>query len=188
MVTSGLKAARTRSRVEISSVMPSRAKYSACMGTMRVSAAHQDVEGEQVECRRAIEDDQVEAGLDGAECVAQAEGAVAGCGQLDVGAGKVLGAGQQGEGLDLGGQNDLLGGRVAHEDVIDGMAVVIALEAEAGGAVGLGVAVDKEDFEAFESEAGSKVDGSGGFANSALLVDNAENLTHGRSRVKGRAD
>jgi hypothetical protein len=30
-----------------------------------------------------------------------------------------------------------------------------------------------------DGEAGGEVDGSGGLANSALLVDNAENLSHG---------
>ena len=76
-------------------------------------------------------------------------------------------------------QNDLHGLGIAHQDVIDGMAVVVALEAESGGGVGLGVAVDQEDLEAFERQAGGKVDGCGGFANSALLVDDAENLSHG---------
>ena len=70
-------------------------------------------------------------------------------------------------------------GAVAHEHVVDGMAIVVALEAEAGGGVGLGVAVDQEDLEAFESEACGEIDGCGGFADSALLVDNAENLSHG---------
>ena len=58
------------------------------------------------------------------------------------------------------------------------MAVIVALEAESGGSVGLGIAVDKEGLEAFERQAGSEVDGCGGFANSALLVDNAEYLAH----------
>ncbi len=39
MITSGLNAARTRSSVEISSEIPSRAKYSACMVTISVLAA-----------------------------------------------------------------------------------------------------------------------------------------------------
>ena len=70
-------------------------------------------------------------------------------------------------------------GGVAHQDIVDGVAVVVALQTEAGGGVCLRVAVDQEDVEAFKSEAGGQVDGSGGFANSALLVDNAENLSHG---------
>jgi hypothetical protein len=59
------------------------------------------------------------------------------------------------------------------------MAVVVALEAEARGGVCLGVAVDKKGLETFDCEAGGKVDGCSGLADSALLIDNAENLTHG---------
>ena len=50
------------------------------------------------------------------------------------------------------------------------MAIVVPLKAEAGSSVGLGVAVDQENLETFESEAGGEVDGCGGFANPALLV------------------
>jgi hypothetical protein len=80
---------------------------------------------------------------------------------------------------DLSGENDLLGGGFAHEDVVDGVTVVVPDETEAGGAIGLRVAIDEKDLEAFESEACGEVNRSGGFANSALLVDNAENLSHG---------
>jgi hypothetical protein len=75
----------------------------------------------------------------------------------------------------------LLGGDISHQHVIDGAAIVIALETEAGGGVGLGVAIDKKDLETFESQAGGEIDRCGGFANSALLVDNAEYLSHGNS-------
>ena len=72
--TSGLKAARTRSRVEISSETPSRAKYSACMGTISDLGRGQDVERQQVERRRAVEDDQVVFVPDGAEGVCAGAG------------------------------------------------------------------------------------------------------------------
>jgi len=45
----------------------------------------QNVEGEQVEGRRAIQDHQVEAGLNGLQRAAQAEGAIVRRGQLDIG-------------------------------------------------------------------------------------------------------
>jgi hypothetical protein len=59
------------------------------------------------------------------------------------------------------------------------MAIVVALKSEAGGAICLGVTVDEEDFEALDCQAGSQIDGSGGLADSALLVHKSENLTHG---------
>ena len=43
----------------------------------------------------------------------------------------------------------------------------------------MGIAIDQKHLEALDCEAGGKVDGCGGLANSALLVYNAENLTHG---------
>jgi len=58
--------------------------------------------------------------------------------------------------------------------------VVVALKTQAGGGIGLGVAVNQEDLEAFEGEAGGEVDRRGSFAYSALLIDDSENLTHGR--------
>jgi hypothetical protein len=141
--------------------MPSRAKYSACIGTISVSAAAST------------------ASLHGFEGLAQAQGAILGRGQFDIGAGQVLRAGQKRQKLDLGGQNHLFGRGLAHQHVINGVPVVVALETEAGGAVGLGVAVHQKDFEAFESEAGGQVDGRGGLADSALLIDYAEYLAHG---------
>ena len=59
------------------------------------------------------------------------------------------------------------------------MPVVIALKTEAGGGIGLGIAVDQEDVEAFQRQTGCEVDGRGGLANSALLIDYAKNLAHG---------
>jgi hypothetical protein len=59
------------------------------------------------------------------------------------------------------------------------VAIVVADKTEAGGAIGLWIAIDEEDLKAFEREACGEVNSSGGFANSALLVDNTENLSHG---------
>jgi len=137
------------------------------------------IESEQIESWGAIENQEVESRLDRRQGAAQAQRAVLCCGQLDVGAGQVLRAGQEPQQVDLGGQDDLLGQGVAHQDVIDGMPVVVALETEARGSVGLGVAVHQQNLYAFESEARGEVDGSGGLADSALLIDNAEYLAHG---------
>jgi hypothetical protein len=140
---------------------------------------HQDIEGEEVECGRAVKDNQVEVILDGLEGMAEAKRAIRGASQLDIGAGKVLGAWKEPEQIDFGGQNDLNGGSVAHQDVIDGVSVVIPLNPDTGSSVGLRVAVGEKDFEPFKSEAGSEVDRRSGFADSALLIDNAEYSSHG---------
>jgi hypothetical protein len=59
------------------------------------------------------------------------------------------------------------------------MAIVVADETKPGGAIGLRIAINEKYLEAFESEACGEVNCCGGFANPALLVDNAENLSHG---------
>jgi hypothetical protein len=59
------------------------------------------------------------------------------------------------------------------------MTVVIALKTEAGCGVGLRIAVDEQSLQPFKRNAGSEIDGSRGFANPALLVHNAEYLSHG---------
>ena len=70
-------------------------------------------------------------------------------------------------------------GAMAHQDVVDGVAVIVALHAEAGGGVGLGVAIDQEDFEAFEGQGGAEIDGGGGFAHATLLIHDPDNFPHG---------
>ena len=139
----------------------------------------QYVEGEQVQRRRTVQNHQVVFCLNRRQRAAQTKCAIIGRGQLDVGAGQVLGAGQQREPIDLRGQDDLLRRGVAHQYVVDGTSVVVAQESDTRGAVCLGIAVHQEDLKALESEAGCQVDGGGGFANSALLVDETENFTHG---------
>jgi hypothetical protein len=59
------------------------------------------------------------------------------------------------------------------------VAAVVALEAEARGGVGLGIAINEEDLEPLERQAGGKINGSGGFAHSTLLVDEPDDLSHG---------
>ena len=48
-------------------------------------------------------------------------------------------------------------------------------------ALACGIAVDQKNLETFECEAGGKIDCGGGFADSAFLIDDAENLAHGIS-------
>ena len=90
-------------------------------------SGRQDVQGEQVEGRRAIQEDELEVGLDWLETVAQAKGPVVCSGQFDVRSSQVLGTGQQPKPIDFRGENDLFRDAVPHEHVVDGMAVVVSL-------------------------------------------------------------
>ena len=81
--------------------------------------------------------------------MAQTNGAIVHACQLNVGASQILRSGQQKEQIDLRRQNHLLRRSLAHQHVVDRVAIVIALEAKTGGAVCLGVAIDQQNFEAF---------------------------------------
>ncbi len=83
--------------------------------------------------------------------------------------------------VDFRGQNDLLGRGIADENVVDRVPVIVPLQSESGGGVGLGIAVHEEDFEFLERQAGGEIDRRGSFADSALLIDDTENLAHGIS-------
>ena len=143
------------------------------------------VEREQIERGGAVEDDEVEAVEDGSEGVAKTRGAVVFGSEFDVGSGEVFAAGEEGEMFDLGGKQGLFGGGAGGEEIVDGEPLVVAGKAEAGGAVGLGVAVDEENALAKKGEACGEIDGGGGFADSTFLVDDPEDFAHGLTRVHG---
>ena len=147
----------------------------------------QSIEGEEVERGRAVEDDEWVFGADGLKGVAEAELAALGGDQLEVGADHVAGAGDETEVGNFGGECGLVGGRLIEENVVDGQPGLIvgrgAAKAHAAGGVGLGVAVDEEGGDAFEGEGGREVDGGGRFADSALLIDDSDDLGHAKARV-----
>ena len=111
--------------------------------------------------------------------VAQTHRAILGCGKFDVCAGQVFRARQQRKGLDHGRQDHLLGGRQAHQDIVNGVARVVPLHTEPRSGVGLGVAVHQEDLEAFEGERRTEVNCGGGFAHATLLINDPDNFPHG---------
>ena len=58
----------------------------------------------------------------------------------------------------------------AEEHVIEGGALNVFLDAQAGGAVSLGITVDDKDSKVVGRKRGREVDGGGGFPDSAFLV------------------
>ena len=71
IASSGFHAARTRSSVRISSLTPSRAKYSHWIGISTASAAASAFSGEDAERRRAVDQDPLVVGRRGRQRVAQ---------------------------------------------------------------------------------------------------------------------
>ena len=107
------------------------------------------------------------------------EGVVAFGGKLDIRPGQIVGSRQKPEPVDLRGQDNLLRRALTRQEVVDRTAIVVAQETDSRGGVGLGIGIDQEDIEAFQSQAGSQVDRRCGLADSALLIDDTEYLAHG---------
>jgi hypothetical protein len=141
----------------------------------------QDIECKQIEGGWTVENNEIVVGLDGLECAAEAGFAGISGSQLDICTCKVFGAGQKPETVELGRQDGLIRWGIADQDLIYRVSIVVSLKAEAGGCVGLWVAVNQQDLEALDCQAGREIDGGGGFANAALLIDHAQNLAHGLS-------
>ena len=74
---------------------------------------------------------------------------------------------------------------LAHDDLVGAVAVGIAEEAETAGGVGLGVAIDQQRARAEGGERRRQVDGGRGLADSALLVGDCDDASHG---CAGEAD
>ena len=110
--------------------------------------------------------------------MAEAVFAEFGVDQLDVGSDEVLGRGDDLEVLELGGLEELGGVGVAHEELIGSGALGVFDQAEAGGGVGLGVAIDEEGWDAAGGEAGGEVDAGGGLSDSAFLVGDGNDPRH----------
>src|SRR5690606_17918589 len=95
--------------------------------------------------------------------------------ELDLGGGQVDVAGQQVEAFDAGLQQHVLGADVpVHEQVVDREVELERVDAEADGERALRVEVDEQHLEAAFDEGGAEVDGGGGLAHSALLVDHGD--------------
>jgi len=137
------------------------------------------VEGKKVERGRAVEDDHVKLVADLLKGVAEAVFAIFGVDQLDVSSDEVLGRGNHLELLDGRGLKEIWGLEVSHEKGVGALAVGVLLEAESGGGVGLGVAIDEEGTDAAGGEAGGEVDAGSGFPYSTFLVGDGNDPRHG---------
>jgi len=140
----------------------------------------ESIESEEVEGWGAVEEDEGIVAADGSKGFAELEFAAFEGDEFDGGANEVFAAGDELKVGDFGGEQGFGEGGMAEEDVVGAEACVFSFagagEAEASGGVGLGVAVDEEGGKAFEGEGGGEVDGGGGFADSAFLVDDGDDL------------
>ncbi len=170
----GLKACWTRPMVPEELADAFEGEVLRLHGNEQAVCGHEGVEGEQVECGRAVEDDEVVGDAQLFEGVAKAGLAVLAVHQLEIGADQVATAWDDLEGLDGRGQKERVHGSAAGDEVIDRAVVAIARDAEAAGAVGLGIAVDEDALQSFESEGGAEIDRGRGLADATFLVGDSE--------------
>src|SRR4029079_1982357 len=88
--------------------------------------SHQDVQSEQIQSRWAVEYYKVVLILNRLQSLAKANSAVLGAGQLDIGAREILRSRENGQILHSRGQDYLCRLGVTDQDIVNGVAVVIA--------------------------------------------------------------
>jgi len=146
-------------------------------------------DGVEAEVRRGVEEDDVVVGVEAlAQRIAQPQLGVHPGGELGLD-GAEIGVGRdQVEARGLGLEDGVDGGASAHDDVGDGAAAGVGVEAQARGEVALRVAVDEQDAPPQGREARAQVDHRGGLADTALACDdgNPPSLSSHPSILSGR--
>lgn len=136
------------------------------------------IEGEEVERRRAVEQDEVVMVADRFQGFAQAELPSLHADEFERGSDEVLAAGNQRKGGKVGRLGGIGDRGRSKEDVVDGEPLdfvgFLASEAEASGGICLWVAVDEQDFATKLRKGRGQVDCGGRFAYATLLVDDGE--------------
>lgn len=131
---------------------------------------NEGVESEQVQGGGAIENDESIAIADGVQKGLEFVFAIFGRDEFDGGTGEIFIGRDDFEAVHLGFLDDLIERLVEDERVVEGAAGGILGEADGGGGVGLGVAVNEESLLFCDGEASREVDGGGGFAYTTFLV------------------
>ena len=105
------------------------------------------VQGEQIERRGTVEDDEIVEGAHFIQGFAEAESAPLHLNQLHIRPREVLMGGNDAQSLDFCGEGGFLDGGLTHEDLIGGAAGLLPADPIAARGVGLRVAVDQKDME-----------------------------------------
>ena len=70
------------------------------------------------------------------------------------------------------------GVRAVDDHIVYGLLDAALVYAETGSGICLGVEVHQKDLQPQVMEGSGQIDGCGGFANAALLIDNCNDLSH----------
>ena len=91
---------------------------------------------------------------------------------------KVDASGEDSEVGGVGGYKAVGNVGLPHETFVGALVQFVGVDAEAGGGVGLRVGVDKQHLVLHHRQSGTEIDGGGGFAHTAFLIGDRDNLTH----------
>ena len=139
----------------------------------------QNIESQKVKRRRAVQNHQVEIALDRLQSARSRRARSSAAASSRLAPVRFLEPGKS-QSISISvGQDDLLRRAVAHQHVIDGVPIVVTLKAKAGRSIGLRITIHEKDLEPLERQARSQINRGRCFSDSALLVDDAENLAHG---------
>jgi hypothetical protein len=131
------------------------------------------VEGEKVEGRRAVYEDEPVLLADRGDALAEAELALRDIDEFEVGSDEVLVGTEEGQAVE-GRRKDCCGDvGVADEDMVGAGPSVVFGDPESSGGISLGVRVDDQNREIGSGEGSAEVDGGGCFADAAFLIGNS---------------
>lgn len=130
------------------------------------------VQRQQIECRRAIDEDELIIVADGLEPLAQHKLPLLHSDQVEVSANQILIRGQQIQPVQLRLTDALLEWLAVDQHVIDGGQTFGLLNSEAGSRISLWIAVDQQHLDVACCKRGSKTDGGRGLSDATFLIGN----------------
>jgi hypothetical protein len=134
----------------------------------------QRVEREQIQGRRAIDQNEAVLFADVRDALTQAELAIGDSYQFEVRADQVLIGGNQVQPLKVGCLDRVPCGQIFKENLIEAGAFRILGNAQAGGGIALGVGVYEQNSEVISRQRGRQVNGGRGLTDPALLIGDGE--------------
>jgi hypothetical protein len=121
----------------------------------------QGIQREEVEGRRAVDENETVVFTDAGDSFAEAGFPIGDFDEFEVGADEVLVSGNERETFQFGGDDSFCGGGIAEEDVVDAGAIRVFGDAESCGGVALRIAIDHEDAEIVGGQGRGQINGFG---------------------------
>ena len=126
----------------------------------------------------AVDDDEVVVVLDGVERTLDEILPVLFIDQFHLGTDKVDASGEDSEVGGVGFDEAVVDVGMPEETLVGALFQIVSVDSKTGGGIGLRVGIDKQHLVLHHRQCGTEVNGSGGFAHTALLVGDRDGFTH----------